>query len=54
MRLGAVSGVLSLYRLSENTLGLRDFKGRFLERFKELPYDIDERVAVKGVRRLAA
>ena len=49
MRLAAVSGVLALYGTADNVMGLREFKGRFMERFKELPYDIDEAVAVKGV-----
>eukprot|EP00798_Chlamydomonas_sp_ICE-L_P010579 gene10579-12238_t len=54
VRLAAVTGVLQLFSEPENTMPMRDFKGRFLERFKELPYDVDELVAIKGLELLLA
>ncbi len=50
VRLKAVGALVGLYQGTEHVPGLRGFKGRFLERLKELPYDVDQAVAVKGVR----
>lgn len=45
----AVSALLGLYSQHDNLSPLHDFTERFQQRFKELIYDVDECVAVKGV-----
>lgn len=45
----AVSALLGLYSQHDNLSPLHDFTERFQQRFKELIYDVDEGVAVKGV-----
>jgi hypothetical protein len=50
VRLASVTALLALYSNPDNGAALADFTQRFAQRFGELFYDADERVAVKGVR----
>ncbi len=49
VRLVAVQVLLQLYSNPDNASPLQPFKARFLQRFQELAYDVDDRVAAKGV-----
>jgi hypothetical protein len=49
VRLASASALLALYSDPDNRAALADFTQRFAQRFGELFYDVDERVAVKGV-----
>lgn len=46
----ALDALLEIYSSEDNLSPLHGFTGRFQERFAELVYDVDEAVAVKGVR----
>jgi hypothetical protein len=46
----ALDALLEIYSNEENVSPLHGFTGRFQHRFAELVYDVDEAVAVKGVR----
>ncbi len=46
----ALDALLEIYNSEDNLSPLHGFTGRFQERFAELVYDVDEAVAVKGVR----
>lgn len=50
VRLASVNALLALYSNPDNLASLSDFTQRFQQRFSELFYDVDEAVAVKGVR----
>lgn len=50
MRQAAVTALLRLYLEEDNVSPLHAFTARFSTRFAELVYDVDEGVAVKGVR----
>ena len=50
VRLASVNALLALYSDADNKASLQDFTERFRQRFAELFYDVDEAVAVKGVR----
>lgn len=50
VRVTAVDAVIALYREPANASPLQPFKARFLQRFQELAYDVDDHVAAKGVR----
>ena len=50
MRQTAATALLELYSVPENVSPLHTFTERFSTRYAELIYDVDEIVAVKGVR----
>lgn len=50
VRQAALDALLDIYSAEENLSPLHGFTGRFQHRFAELVYDVDEAVAVKGVR----
>lgn len=50
VRSTAVDAVIALYQDRANASPLQPFKARFLQRFQELAYDVDDTVATKGVR----
>jgi len=50
VRQTALDALLDIYSIEENLSPLHGFTGRFQHRFAELVYDVDEAVAVKGVR----
>ncbi len=50
VRQAAVTALLRLYLEEDNVSPLHAFTARFSTRFAELVYDVDEGVAVKGVR----
>lgn len=52
VRCRATTALLGLYTCSDNISPLHDFTERFSSRFKELLYDVDEDVAVRGVQLL--
>lgn len=52
VRQAAVTALLALYSVDDNISPLHAFTERFSTRFAELVYDVDEGVAVKGVRAL--
>ncbi|GAB4819997.1 hypothetical protein N2152v2_007043 [Parachlorella kessleri] len=54
VRSAAAGALLALYSQRDNVGPLHDFTERFSTRFKELVYDVDEGVAVKGVQLLTA
>lgn len=49
VREAAVDALLALYSNAENRGIMREFTERFRSRFLELPNDVDDSVAVKGV-----
>ena len=49
VRDAAADSLLALYKKSSNLSLMHEFTERFKPRFLELPNDIDENVAVKGV-----
>lgn len=50
MRQAAATALLALYNADDNVSPLHAFTARFSTRFAELVYDVDEGVAVRGVR----
>jgi hypothetical protein len=50
VRQAAATALLALYNADDNVSPLHAFTARFSTRFAELVYDVDEGVAVKGVR----
>ena len=50
VREAAVDALVALYNNEDNVLPLHEFVTRFRARIGELIYDIDDSVAVKGVR----
>ena len=50
VRQAAATALLTLYNADDNVSPLHAFTARFSTRFAELVYDVDEGVAVKGVR----
>jgi hypothetical protein len=50
VRQAAATALLTLYNVDDNVSPLHAFTARFSTRFAELVYDVDEGVAVKGVR----
>uniref|UniRef100_A0A7S3VIM3 SCD domain-containing protein n=1 Tax=Dunaliella tertiolecta TaxID=3047 RepID=A0A7S3VIM3_DUNTE len=53
VRFAAISALKGLYTNPANVAGMRDFKGRFLGRMMELPYDVSDAVAAAGMELLA-
>ncbi|KAF5839476.1 hypothetical protein DUNSADRAFT_650 [Dunaliella salina] len=53
VRFATISALKNLYTNPANAAGMRDFKGRFLGRMMELPYDVSEAVAAAGMELLA-
>ena len=49
VREAAVDALVALYNDEANVLPLHEFVNRFRPRIRELIYDIDDSVAVKGV-----
>lgn len=49
VREAALDALLALYSTEENQITMHEFTERFRSRFLELPNDIDDSVAVKGV-----
>ena len=50
VRQAAATALLALYNADDNVSPLHAFTARFSTRFAELVYDVDEGVAVRGVR----
>lgn len=49
VRSTALDRLLEAYQEESNVSALHDFTDRFMPRYRELVYDIDEGVAVQGV-----
>lgn len=49
VREAALDALLALYSNAENRGTMREFTERFKSRFLEIPNDVDDSVAVKGV-----
>ncbi len=54
MRQTAATALLELYSVPDNVSPLHTFTERFSTRYAELIYDVDEIVAVKGVRTMSS
>ena len=50
VREAALEALLALYKDADNLMSMHEFTERFKHRFLELPNDIDDRVAVRGVQ----
>ena len=50
VREAALEALLALYKDADNLVAMHEFTERFKHRFLELPNDIDDRVAVRGVQ----
>ena len=50
VREAALDALLVLYSNDENRSTMHDFTERFRSRFLEIPNDVDDSVAVKGVK----
>jgi hypothetical protein len=50
VREAALDALLTLYKNADNLVSMHEFSERFKDRFLELANDVDDDVAVKGVR----